>query len=169
MKKAVYAGTFDPVTNFDMHILERSTAAFDEVTVLLLKGENAFFLPGERMEFLTESISQLKNVKVDYWDGLAVQYCREKKIGNLIRGVHSLVDMDREVQQSHRDKKIWPEVETFFLAADTKYDIVTSSFVRELASFNKNYVEYVPDAVFEKIYYGFQDRAVDLKLLYDYL
>lgn len=151
--KAVYPGSFDPLTNGHLDIIERASALYDEITVALLintskKGLLSF---EERLELLKAETARFKNVKVDFFGGLLVEYCREKNIKVIVRGLRAVSDYEYEMQIAQMNRNLNDQVETVFLMTNTKYSFLSSSIVKEVAKFGGDISEIVPKSVEDKL------------------
>lgn len=151
--KAVYPGSFDPLTNGHIDLIERVSELYDEITVALLintskKGLLSF---EERLEILKEETARFKNVKVDFFGGLLVDYCREKDIKVIIRGLRAVSDYEYEMQIAQMNRNLNNSVETMFLMTNTKYSFLSSSVVKEVARFGGDVSEIVPKSVESKL------------------
>lgn len=155
MKKitAIYPGTFDPVTNGHLDIIERASKLFDKViiTIAVNSSKRPLFTKEERMDMIKNVTKKYKNVSVDVFDGLLVSYAKKKKASVIIRGLRAISDFDYEFQIALTNRKLEPDVNTIFLMPSEKYSFLNSSLVRELASFKTNVKEFVPDYVFKKL------------------
>ncbi|WP_028829149.1 pantetheine-phosphate adenylyltransferase [Proteocatella sphenisci] len=152
-KKAVYPGSFDPLTNGHIDIIKRASDMYDEVTVALLvntskKGLLSF---EERLEILKIETASFTNVKVDFFGGLLVEYCREKDIKVIIRGLRAVSDYEYEMQIAQMNRNLNKNVETIFLMTNTKYSFLSSSVVKEVAKFGGDISEIVPKSVDDKL------------------
>ncbi len=151
--KAIYPGSFDPLTNGHLDIIERASELYDEITVALLintskKGLLSF---EERLEILKTETEKFKNVKVDFFGGLLVEYCREKDIKVIIRGLRAVSDYEYEMQIAQMNRNLNNNVETVFLMTNTKYSFLSSSIVKEVAKFGGDISEIVPKSVEDKL------------------
>lgn len=155
MKKitAIYPGTFDPVTNGHLDIIERASKLFDKViiTIAVNSSKKPLFTKDERMEMIKSVTKKFKNVSIDVFDGLLVSYAKKKKASVIIRGLRAISDFDYEFQIALTNRKLEPEVNTIFLMPSEKYSFLNSSLVRELASFKADVRQFVPDYVFKKL------------------
>lgn len=155
MKKitAIYPGTFDPVTNGHLDIIERASKLFDKViiTIAVNSSKKPLFTKDERMDMIKNVTKKFKNVSVDVFDGLLVSYAKKKKAAVIIRGLRAISDFDYEFQIALTNRKLEPEVNTLFLMPSEKYSFLNSSLVRELASFKADVKQFVPDYVFKKL------------------
>ncbi len=150
---AVYPGTFDPVTNGHLDIIERASGLFDEVIVGIAHNinKNPVFTKEERKELVQESVKKFSNVKVEIFSGLLVDFALEKKAKVVIRGLRAVSDFEYEFQMSLTNRKLAPCVTTVFLMPNEKYTYLNSSLVRELAKFNGDVKSFVPPAVRKKL------------------
>jgi len=155
MKKitAIYPGTFDPVTNGHLDVIERASKLFDKVIITIAVNSNKtpLFTKEERLQMIKAVVKKYKNVSVDVFDGLLVTYAKKKKASVIIRGLRAISDFDYEFQIALTNRKLVPEVNTIFLMPSEKYSFLNSSLVRELASYKANVKEFVPDYVYKKL------------------
>ncbi len=148
-KLAIYAGTFDPITLGHFDIIERSTEIFDRliVAVAATSRKDTLFSVEERVAMACEVVKDLKNVEVEAFDCLLVDYAREKGARVLIRGLRAYSDFEYEFQMALTNRKLAPEVETLFMMPHEVHSYVSSSTVREVARLGGNTGEFVPVAV----------------------
>lgn len=162
MKKitAVYPGTFDPVTNGHLDIIERACELFDTVIVSIAVNPNKkpLFSEKERIDMIRKVTSHLNNVEVDTFKGLLVKNAENKKAGVIIRGLRAISDFEYEFQMSLTNKKLNPDINTVFLMPNEKYSFLSSSLVRELASYDANVKEFLPEYVLNKIKAKFRKK-----------
>lgn len=153
MGKAVYPGSFDPVTNGHLDIIRRASALFDEVTVCVMvnHAKHCIFSPEERMALIAASVAGLDNVRVDSYDGLLMAYARQKGMDAVVKGLRSGRDFEFENTMDFYNKRIAPEIETVYLMAEHTYVHVSSSGVRELMAFQGDISGLVPDQVVRAI------------------
>ena len=151
--KAVYPGSFDPITNGHIYIAERAAAIFDEVIVSILVNErkSAAFTVKERCEMAQESLKHVKNIRVGSLNGLLVDYVKQSGAGVIIRGLRAMSDFEYEFQMALMNRQLAPEIETFFIVTDPKYSYVSSSSVREVFHFGGSVPDLVPDFVADKL------------------
>ena len=152
-KRAIYPGTFDPVTLGHIDIIERASRLVDEliVGVLINRNKTPMFTPEERVEMTKESVKNLPNVKVIAFDGLLVEFAKQQKAGFVIRGLRAVTDFEYELQMAQANSVIGPEVDTIFLTTSAKYSFISSSTVRELASFGGDVGPFVTKKVKKKV------------------
>ena len=150
-KIAVYAGSFDPVTNGHLDMIREGAKLFDKLIVLIAKNsKKAGFLPIEtRKELIEKSVNGIKNVDVDTYEGLTVDYAKNKGAKYLLRGMRSVKDFDDEMQISKTNEAINPKIKSVFLFATSKNSAVSSSVVRELLANNADIKKFVPKPVYE--------------------
>ena len=160
MKKiiSIYPGTFDPVTNGHLDIIERASELFDKVIVTIAVNQNKkpLFTENERKDMILNVTDHLKNVEVDTFKGLLIKYAEEKNANIILRGLRAISDFEYEFQMSLTNRKLNPKINTIFLMPNEKYSYLNSSLVRELASFNANVKEFLPEYVLEKLKKKFQ-------------
>ena len=152
-KRAVYPGTFDPVTLGHLDIIERASKIVDELIVGVLKNNSKtpLFTPEERVEMLKESVAHLPNVKVVFFDGLLVDFAKQYKALFVIRGLRAVTDFEYEFQMAQANRIIDRNVDTVFLTTSNAYSYISSSTVRELASFGGDISKFVTKAVEKKV------------------
>jgi len=150
---AVYPGTFDPVTYGHLDIIDRASNLFDEVIVGVAYNINKspLFTKEERKELILQSISCYKNVRVEIFSGLLVEFANNKKAKVIIRGLRAISDFEYEFQMSLTNRKLAPQISTIFLMPNEKYTYLNSSLVRELARFNGELKSFVPMHVRKKL------------------
>ncbi|MBE2255352.1 MAG: pantetheine-phosphate adenylyltransferase [Ignavibacteria bacterium] len=155
MKKitAIYPGTFDPVTNGHIDIIKRASGLFDKVivTIAINSNKKPLFTKDERIDMLKKSLKSFKNVSVDYFEGLIVNYAKKKNAKVLIRGLRAVSDFEYEFQMSLINRKLASDLTTIFLMPNEKYTYLNSSIVRELASLNGKIDDFIPVYVKQKL------------------
>ncbi len=146
---AVYPGTFDPITNGHLNIIERAARNFDVLYVTVLKNSSKkpLFDLEERMRLIAESTVHVPNVRVESSAGLLVDYAKEKSAHAVIRGLRAVSDFEYELQIAAMNNKLDPELETFFMMTNPSYSFLSSSIVREVASYGRSVDELVPKPV----------------------
>lgn len=152
-KRAVYPGTFDPVTLGHIDIIERASKIVDELIVGVLNNNSKtpLFTPEERVEMLRESVAHLPNVKVVAFDGLLVDFAKQNKALFVIRGLRAVTDFEYEFQMAQANRIIDKDVDTVFLTTSNAYSYISSSTVRELASFGGDISKFVTKSVEKKV------------------
>lgn len=154
-KIAVYSGSFDPVTNGHMDIITRASQMYDEliVAILINKSKKSLFTIEDRVELLKKSTKHLPNVKVDNFSGLLVDYCKANKIYTVVRGLRMLSDFETELQMANMNYFLSQDkVDTVFLATLPKYSYISSSTVKEIATFGGSVKDFVPKVVEDALY-----------------
>jgi pantetheine-phosphate adenylyltransferase len=148
-KIAVYPGSFDPITNGHVDILERSLALFDEVVVAIAVNprKQPLFTMEERAEFISEAVGRDPRVVCDAFEGLLVEYCRERSAGFIVRGLRALADFEYEFQFAHMNRRLGPTVDTVFFMTDERHHYVSSSLIKEVASLGGDINGLVPPSV----------------------
>ena len=151
MVTAIYPGSFDPITNGHYEVLERASALFDKVIVVILanKEKNPFLSIETRMELIKESIKSLKNIEIDSYEGLTVEYAKKKGAQVLIRGLRAVSDFEYEMQMAQINKTLNQEIDTIFLVPSLENNFVSSSIVKEIAKFAGDISSLVPVPVQE--------------------
>lgn len=160
MKAAIYPGSFDPVTFGHLDVIKRASEIFDELTVSVLNNtqKSPLFSVKERVKILKEATKDLPNVKVDSFSGLLIDYAKKKDVHVAIRGLRAITDFEFELQISQLNMKLSNgELDTMFLNTSLEYAYLSSSSVREIASFNGDISQCVPEFVAKLVYakYGF--------------
>lgn len=150
---AIYPGSFDPVTNGHLDLIERGTKLFDLLIVSVLRNiekEPLFTVP-ERLEMLQEVIQPWPNVEVDVFDGLLVNYARSRKAGVVLRGIRAISDYEYELQMALMNRKLEPRLETVFMMPAEAYSYLSSKLVREVARLGGAVQGLVPRVVEERL------------------
>ncbi|ACC97672.1 Pantetheine-phosphate adenylyltransferase [Elusimicrobium minutum Pei191] len=148
-KLAIYPGTFDPVTNGHIDIVERSLDIFDEIIIAVLvnKNKKPVFSTEERVSLLKKATAHLNGVKVGSYDGLLVDYLRNNKCNVVLRGLRAATDLEYEFQLATTNNMMDPGIETVFLMTSNNYTFLTSSVIREAYSCGGELPKCVPDVV----------------------
>lgn len=152
-KKAIYPGTFDPITYGHLDIIQRSAEMVDEliVGVLTNKGKSPLFTPKERVEMIKDAVKDIPNVKVLAFDGLLIEFAKKQKATIIIRGLRAVTDFEYELQMSQTNRVLSPEVDTIFLTTSLKWAYLSSSTVKEVAAFGGDISKFVPKKVAKQI------------------
>ncbi len=151
--RAVYPGSFDPVTNGHLDILDRSLSLFSEVVIVVAGSghKHPIFTPEERVEILREVVKDRKNVRVDLWSGLIMDYARDHQINAVIRGLRAASDFEYEFMMATMNKTIHPKVETVFMMTAQNLYFVSSSMIKELFHYGGDVSPYVPPVVLRRL------------------
>ena len=153
LPRIVYPGSFDPITNGHLNIIERASNVFDEIIVSVFRNpsKDPLFTMDERVELLEKSTADIKGVKVDSFSGLTMQYVKSKNASAILRGLRAVSDFEGEFQMASMNKKLDGDIETIFFMADSKYAFLSSSVIKEVAQFGGNIDELVPPSVSEAL------------------
>lgn len=166
MKTAIYPGSFDPMTYGHLDIIKRAADIFDHLTVAVLNNnvKTPLFSVEERVNILKEATKDLPNVSVESFQGLLIDYAKEKDIHVSVRGLRAITDFEYELQIAQTNAKLaGGKLDTVFLTTNLEYSYVSSSMVREIAGFHGDISQFVPEFVVDKVYskYNFQKGRVD--------
>ena len=152
-KTVICPGSFDPVTLGHIDIITRAAKMFDRVIVAVLvnSAKTPTFSTEERIELLREAVGGLENVEIVSFKGLLAEYCKKCGVGTIVKGLRAVSDFEYEFQMALANKKLNPELETVFLAADADSTFLSSSMVREIASMGGDISNFVPACVHDRI------------------
>lgn len=152
MKKAVCPGSFDPITNGHLDVIERASHLFDElvIAVLVNNSKSSLFTIEERIVLAGDCVKHLPNVKVDMWSGLLVDYCRENKVDAIVKGLRAVSDFDYELQMAQMNLQL-KGVDTLLMATKPAYSFLSSSLVREIARYGGDVSNLVPAGVLSEL------------------
>ena len=150
---AVYPGSFDPPTNGHLDLIERGSKIFEELVVAILRNseKTPMFTVAERLEMLRELTADLKNVRLDTFDGLMVEFAKSIDAKCVLRGIRAISDYEYELQMALMNRKLEPTLETVFMMPADKYSYVSSRLVREVAQAGGPVKGLVPEAVEQKL------------------
>lgn len=154
MKRAIYPGSFDPLTLGHMDIIERSSRIVDELVVGVLNNsaKNSLFSLDERVSMIKEMTDSMPNVTVSSFDGLLVDYMKEIDATIIVRGLRAVTDFEYELQIAQTNHVENPDVETIFLTTSLKYSYLSSTIVKEFASYGGDLTKFVPARFIDRIY-----------------
>ena len=146
---AIYPGSFDPLTNGHIDIVERAMDIFDKVIIAILHNpsKKALFSVDERVKMAEQSFNGERDIQVDAFGGLLVDYAKMKNAVAIIRGMRAISDFESEFQMALMNRKQWPDVDTVYLMPDEKYTYLSSSIIRELAQHGGSIKCFVPPIV----------------------
>lgn len=149
MRTAIYPGSFDPITKGHLDVLETASKMFDKVIIAVLKNsQKKGFLPVEvRVDLIKKSVVNLKNVEVDFFDGLTIDYAHSKGATVLIRGLRAVSDFEYEMQLSQTNNALAGDITTVFLITKPEYNFISSSIVKEIAMMGRDVSKFVPQSV----------------------
>ena len=149
MKIAIYPGSFDPVTSGHLNIMRRAAQIFDRVIVCVMvnAGKNPMFTQAERVDFIRRVTEDIPNVEVDASSELLADYARKKGSTVIVKGLRAGSDFENEFQMAMINRKINPQLDTLFLTADHQYMSLSSSTVKELAAYNVDLSDFLPEQI----------------------
>jgi pantetheine-phosphate adenylyltransferase len=159
IRRGVYPGSFDPVTKGHVDVIERAAKLVDELTVGVLNNSAkiSLFSIDERVSMIEEITAHIGNVKVSSFDGLLVDFMKKLDARFIIRGLRAVSDFELELQVAQSNTLVNPEVDTIFLATNLQYSYLSSTVVKEFASYGGDISHFVPEAIIDRVYakYGF--------------
>ena len=160
MLRAIYPGSFDPVTYGHLDIIERAASISDELIVGVLqnKAKTPLFSVEERVTILSEVTKNLKNVRIAPFEGLLIDFAKQMDAKVIVRGLRAITDFEYELQMSQTNRKLNADVETLFLTTSLDYSYLSSTTVKEVASFNGDITQFVPEFVAEKVTEKIKER-----------
>ena len=149
MRVAMYPGSFDPVTNGHLDLIKRAARMYDKLIVAVLnnKAKTPLFSMEERLELLRTACAHLPNVEVDCFEGLTVDFARQKGANVMVRGLRAVTDFENEIQLAHTNHALMPGIETVFLATSIRWSYLSSTTVREAAHYGADVSKFVPPNV----------------------
>lgn len=158
---AIYPGSFDPVTNGHLDIVERGLKIFDKIIVAILcnPGKKSLFTVEERLDMLKNSLKKYSNVEIDTFDGLLVEYAAKKKAQGILRGLRAMSDFEYEFQMALMNRKLNREVQTVFLMTGLRWIYTSSSIIKEAAQFGGQINGMVPSLVQKKLKEKFAKKS----------
>ncbi len=153
MTAAVYPGSFDPVHLGHVDIIERAARVFDRVIVAVARNseKEGLFTPAERLEMLEAAVGHLRNVEVDAFDGLTVEFARERAAIVLVKGLRAVVDFEYELKQASMNARLAPDQDTVFFMTAPPYYFLSSTLIREVARLGGTVTGLVPAGVEERL------------------
>ena len=162
-RTAIYPGSFDPVTNGHVDIVERGLKVFDKIIVAILRNpaKEALFTVEERKEMIETSLNRNSNVEIDVFDGLLVDYAKKRNAVAILRGMRAVSDFEYEFQLALMNRKLNREIQTVFLMTGLRWIFISSSIIKEAASFGGNINGMVPPIVSRKLKEKFGYRLSD--------
>lgn len=162
MLRAVYPGSFDPVTYGHLDIIRRSQSLADELIVGVLnnKAKTPLFSVEERVKMLEEMTKNMPGVKVVPFEGLLIDFAKEMSAGIVVRGLRAVTDFEYELQMAQTNNKLSPELETVFLTTSLEYSYLSSTIVKEVAAFGGDISQFVPETIERRIQEKIMKRRV---------
>ncbi len=153
MKKAIYPGTFDPITFGHIDIIKRAAFIFDEVIIAVVKkpSKNIVFSYKERFNLVKEAVRDIPNVKVEGFDGLVVAFAKKKRINVIVRGLRMISDFEYEFQMALTNRNLSPRIETIFLMPHPNYSYLSSRLVKEIVYLGGNLKDFLPSECIEAL------------------
>ena len=154
MIRAIYPGSFDPVTLGHLDIIKRSAEKVDELIIGVLNNntKNPLFTVEERVDMLNELVKDYPNVTVEAFTGLSVEFVKKKNANVIIRGLRAISDFDYELQMAQTNRKLYAEADTMFLTTSLEYAYLSSTTVKEVAYFNGDITGFVPATIIDRVY-----------------
>ena len=150
MNRAAYLGTFDPVTNGHIDVIQRAARIFDKLLIGAVEqkaDKRLLFTVDERVDMLRKAVDGMPNVEVVKFEGLAVDFVRKRKISVIVRGLRMISDFEYEFQMALTNRKLAREIETIFMMPSESYSYISSRLIKEAASFGADLRAFVPDFV----------------------
>ena len=165
MLRAIYPGSFDPVTLGHMDIIRRSAAITEELIVGVLQNKSKIplFSVEERVRMLKEVTKEIKNVKIVPFEGLLIDFAREVEAKVIVRGLRVVTDFEYELQRAQTNHKLNPEIETLFMTTGLDYSYLSSSVVREIAAFGGDISQFVPESVIKQVTEKIKEKKIQEK------
>ena len=167
MKKAIYPGSFDPLTFGHMDIINRASRIVDELVVGVLNNsaKNPLFTVEERVELLKECCKGIQNVSVESFDGLTVEFAKKRHASVMVRGLRAVTDFENEIQLAQTNHALMPGIETMFLATSIKWSYLSSTIVKEAARYGSNISKFVTPNVENAIHAKVEQLRAEGKTL----
>jgi pantetheine-phosphate adenylyltransferase len=150
---AIYPGSFDPITNGHLDLIERGSRLVDKLVVAVLRNERKqpLFTVAERAEMLSDVVKDFANVEVDHFEGLLVDYAAQKRASLIFRGIRAISDYEHELQMALMNRRLRPEIETVFLMASEAHSFISSHLVKQVIGLGGNISGLVPPLVEERL------------------
>ena len=161
MNSVVYPGSFDPITLGHLDIIQRASKIFDKVYVCVLNNsakKSPLFSPQERVNMIGDVVSEYDNVVVASYQGLLVDFARENGINAILRGLREITDTGIELSMAQGNRTVAPDIDTLFMATDPKLSYISSTMVKEFASYGQSVKDFVPEALLDTIENRIRER-----------
>ena len=162
MRRAIYPGSFDPVTLGHLDVIKRAAAIFDELIVCVSVNSaknSGLFSPEERVELIRMVTDDLPNVTVDSFQGLVADYARQNRARVLVKGLRAVSDYESEIQMAMINSKLYPKLDTVFLYTRPKYAYLSSTVVKEMARYGADLSDFVPRQIIALVQANVADRT----------
>lgn len=165
MSRAIYPGSFDPVTLGHIDVITRASKIFDEIIVgvLINSSKTPLFSIDERVNMLKEVCGGLENVRIISFDGFSVDFAKEQNANVIIRGLRAITDFEYELQMAQTNRVLNPQIDTLFLTTSIDYSYLSSSIVKEVASLGGDISRFVPETIINKVYDRYKTCGKDIK------
>lgn len=162
MKTCIYPGSFDPITYGHLDIIERALKITDKLIVAVLNNhdKHSLFSVEERLEMIRDAVKDFDNVAVESFEGLLVDYAKSKNSNLIIRGLRAVTDFEYELQMAQTNRELYKDIDTIFLLTNLKYSYVSSSAVKQVASFDGDVSKFVTPFVADKLMRKFNKHFV---------
>jgi len=159
--RAIYPGTFDPLTNGHLDLIERGSKIFDELVVAILRNaeKDPLFTVAERLEMMEQMVSRFGNVRVDTFEGLLADYAMQKGAKAVLRGIRAISDYEYELQMALMNRKLQPQLETVFMMSSEAYSYLSSRLVKEVFRLGGRVSGFVPELVEKRLHEKFYGSA----------
>ena len=160
MSIAIYPGSFDPVTLGHLNIIKRASACFDKVIVCTMVNskKSGMFTPEERLDMLRRTTAHLPNVEIDQSSELVANYARRKGARVLVKGLRAVSDFEKEVQMAIINRKLYRNLDTFFIPSSEKYTYLSSTVVKEMARYGADLTDFVPREIIAEVHAKFKKK-----------
>ena len=160
MRIGIYPGSFDPVTLGHLDIIMRSSKLFDKLYIGVLKNskKHALFTAEERVSMLKDVTKDIENVEVEAFNGLLVEYAMMKNATAIVRGLRAVTDFEYELQLAQINHKLQPKVDTVFLTTSVEYSYLSSSIVKEIATYEGDVTKFLSKPVYEALYHKLNEK-----------
>lgn len=154
MRVGIYPGSFDPVTLGHLDIILRSSKMFDKLIIAVLRNSSKkpLFTVEERVKLLQKVTYNIPNIEIESFDGLLVDFAKKKDAIAIVRGLRAVSDFEYELQIAQTNHKIYPDIDTIFLTTGLEYSYLSSSIVREIASYGGDISQFVPESIVPLVY-----------------
>lgn len=153
MRRAIYPGSFDPITNGHLDVIQRAAKLFDEVVVAVAYNDqkSSLFPVDERVALIQRAAAEVPNIRIARFDGLLVDFARQQQASAVVRGLRAISDFEFEFQMALMNRKLEPEIETIFMMPAEKYTYISSRIVKEIARLGGDVTAFVPAIVVEAL------------------